>query len=88
MLFRSTGNIGFSVIRQSHGGLGSVFILTLDTSASNGDGLVLTDNTAVSNIVNNDDFHYVVRAYSTNWSGNSDMRISSVKIQYTVPGPK
>lgn len=85
------GSLSVSVVRQAHGGVSTTFVLAADTSILNGDGLVITDDTAAFNTVNtvdNDNFHYVVRAYSGGWPGNADMRLSSVKIEYTVPGPE
>jgi hypothetical protein len=82
------GNLSVSVVRQAHGGVGTTFVLSADTTGLNGDGLVIIDDTASFNTVDNDGFHYAVRAYSSGWPGNADMRLSSVKIEYTVPGPE
>lgn len=80
----AAGTMSVSIYKTGHGSGTSSAIASVDSTGSNGTGIQLTDNSISSPSVFNDQFHYHIRVYSTNWSGSSSMRIKSVVIEYTT----
>lgn len=80
----AAGTMNVSIYKTGHGSGTSSAIASVDSTGSNGTGIQLTDNFISSPSVFNDQFHYHIRVYSTNWSGSSSMLIKSVVIEYTT----
>lgn len=77
----AAGSMSISLSQLTHGG-GSFFSrANIDTAGSNGTGLNLSD-TGVDYEIDNRLSHYHLRIYSSNWPGDSRLKIKSVLISY------
>lgn len=80
----AVGNLSVTLYRTGHGAGLSSPIASVDSTGFNGSGIQLVDSSISSPDIDNNLFHYHIRVYSTDWPGNSTMRIKSVVIEYTT----
>jgi len=81
-----TGIISVGLNHQEHGGLTTSTVFSRSSSGFNDANIVLVDPAPAFGfeVVNNLTGHYYLRVFSSAWPGNSNLRISSVVIEYTV----
>lgn len=83
------GDMSVSLSYQAHNGTGNFTMASVTTAGVAGSSLELVDSTIDSQIIDNINRHYVLRVFSSAWTGSqSDMRISSVLIEYEVDEAK
>lgn len=79
----AAGDLSIRLSRLTHGGNG--FTTVASVASSGAPGLAnYTDQTIAEPVVDNATYSYHVRVFSSNWPGNSTLKIKGAVVEYTV----
>ncbi len=80
----AVGSMTVRLSYQTHGGTGFNTMSVVDTAGFNSANLTLNGSTPFNNVIDHANGHYHIRVFSSSWPGNSTLRVSSVRIAYTI----